>query len=72
MESDEVFRIRNNPRKRVYPAKDAMYHFEIRTADQVAEILNTTRQNVNLLERSALRKLRKGLREHYEALGNSG
>jgi DNA-directed RNA polymerase sigma subunit (sigma70/sigma32) len=69
MDDNETFRIRHHPRKRVYPAKDAMYHFEIRTADEVAEIMNTSRQNVNLIERSALRKLRKGLKEYYESLG---
>jgi len=46
--------------------KDAMAFLELRSADEVAKILGITRQRVQQIEREALHKIRRALRQTYE------
>lgn len=46
--------------------RDTMSFYELLTPDQTAKVMGLTRQRVNQLERSALYKLRLGLRQYYE------
>ena len=45
--------------------KDAMQHLELRSAEQVATIMGISRQRVQQIEREALFKLRRGLRQFW-------
>lgn len=46
--------------------KDAMFFYELRSAEDVAKILGVSRQRIQQLERTALFKLRRGLKEFWE------
>lgn len=46
--------------------KDCMSYYEINTPDEVAKILGLSRQRVQQIERSALFKLRRGLRQFWD------
>lgn len=48
--------------------KDGLRFFEIRSQKRVAYIMKCTRQNVQQIEKSAIRKLRKALKEEYKYL----
>ena len=43
-----------------------MASYELRSPEEVASILGLTRQRVNQIEREAMAKLRRGLKEFYE------
>lgn len=64
-EADETFRIRHKPDKVPRKIKDPLLGYELRTHAEVAMILGLTRQRIVQIEKSALAKLRRGLRHHY-------
>lgn len=45
--------------------KDPLFYYELLSPDETAKVMGLTRQRVNQLERSALYKLRRGLREFW-------
>ena len=67
-EDFETWRIRHKPDRKPKKIKDPMLGYELRTHAEVAMLLGVSRQRVVQIEKSALEKLRRGLREFYENL----
>lgn len=67
-EYNETFRIRRNPDRKPRKIKDPLLGYELRTHAEVAMLLGVTRQRVVQIEKSAIDKMRRGLREYYDAL----
>ncbi len=66
MDDNEIYRIRHRPDKAARSVKNPMLPYELRTHQQVADILGLSRQRVVQIEQEALAKLRRGLRKLYE------
>lgn len=65
-EDFENWRIRHKPDRKPRKIKGPMTAYEIRTPEEVADLLGLTRQRVDQIEKTALFKLRKGLAKFWE------
>jgi DNA-directed RNA polymerase sigma subunit (sigma70/sigma32) len=64
----ENWRIRHKPDRTPRKIKDSLFGFELRTPDEVAEILGLTRQRVDQIEKSAMKKIRAALQKEYDEM----
>lgn len=48
--------------------KDGLRFFEYKSQQETADIMKCSRQNVQQIEKSAMRKLRKAFKEEYKYL----